>query len=141
MQSCEAGGHGANGASLITLIPELVDHVSALCQKLQIQPAVPVVAAGGIVDARQVCSLHVQKLGIRPVRTLRTVIHIKEFPLHPVWSCTTLNGFYAARRSPVPGVSTPAEASLSQSVEQLCAIDIEIAQGPTSQAVVHLVSA
>lgn len=54
VQSCEAGGHGANGASLITLVPELIDHVQALCQKLHIQPAVPVVAAGGIVDARQV---------------------------------------------------------------------------------------
>ena len=57
VQSCEAGGHGANGASLITLIPELVDHVEALCQKLHISPVPPVVAAGGIVDARQVCGL------------------------------------------------------------------------------------
>ena len=54
LQSCEAGGHGANGASLVTLIPELVDHVQSLCQKLDIQPVIPVVAAGGIVDARQV---------------------------------------------------------------------------------------
>lgn len=54
LQSCEAGGHGANGASLVTLIPELVDHVQSLCQKLDIQPVTPVVAAGGIVDARQV---------------------------------------------------------------------------------------
>ena len=57
IQSCEAGGHGANGASLVTLIPELVDHVQSLCQKLNIQPAVPVVAAGGIADARQVSSV------------------------------------------------------------------------------------
>lgn len=54
MQSCEAGGHGASGASLVTFIPELVDHVQALCEELSIQPAVPVVAAGGIVDGRQV---------------------------------------------------------------------------------------
>ena len=54
VQSCEAGGHGAGGASVITLLPELVDHVNALCQKLNIQRAVPVVAEGGIVDARQV---------------------------------------------------------------------------------------
>lgn len=54
LQSCEAGGHGASGASLVTLIPELCDHVKALRQKLSIQREVPVVAAGGIVDARQV---------------------------------------------------------------------------------------
>ncbi len=56
MQSSEAGGHGASPASLVSFIPELVDHAQALCQKLDIQPAVPVVAAGGITDARQVGS-------------------------------------------------------------------------------------
>ena len=55
MQSQEAGGHGASPASLVSLIPELVDHVQALCQQLGIQPVVPVAAAGGIVDGRQVC--------------------------------------------------------------------------------------
>ena len=54
VQSSESGGHGASSASLLSLIPELVDHVEDLCQKLNIQPAVPVAAAGGISDARQV---------------------------------------------------------------------------------------
>ena len=54
LQSSESGGHGASPASLLCFIPELVDHVEKLCQKLSIQPTVPVVAAGGITDARQV---------------------------------------------------------------------------------------
>ena len=54
LQSSESGGHGASPASLLSFIPELVDHVEKLCQKLSIQPTVPVVAAGGITDARQV---------------------------------------------------------------------------------------
>ncbi len=54
VQSSESGGHGASPASLLSFIPELVDHVETLCQKLSIQPTVPVVAAGGITDARQV---------------------------------------------------------------------------------------
>ena len=57
MQSQESGGHGASPASLVSLIPELVDCVNALCQKHNIQQAVPVAAAGGICDARQVCLL------------------------------------------------------------------------------------
>lgn len=57
MQSQESGGHGASPASLVSLIPELVDWVDALCQKHNIQQAVPVAAAGGICDARQVCLL------------------------------------------------------------------------------------
>ena len=56
MQSSESGGHGASPASLLSFIPELVDHVEHLCQKLDIQPTVPVAAAGGITDARQVGS-------------------------------------------------------------------------------------
>ncbi len=56
VQGSEAGGHGASPASLLTLIPELVDHVERVCLKLGICPAVPVVAAGGITDARQVSS-------------------------------------------------------------------------------------
>ena len=57
MQSSESGGHGASPASLVSFIPELVDHVEHLCQELGIQPAVPVAAAGGITDARQVSGL------------------------------------------------------------------------------------
>ena len=56
VQGSEAGGHGASPASLLTLIPELVDHVERVCLKLGIRPAVPVAAAGGITDARQVSS-------------------------------------------------------------------------------------
>lgn len=55
-QSSESGGHGASPASLLSFIPELVDHVETLCQKLSIQPTVPVVAAGGITDARQMAA-------------------------------------------------------------------------------------
>ena len=54
MQSSESGGHGASQASLVSFIPELVDHVNEVCKKLDISPAVPVAAAGGITDARQV---------------------------------------------------------------------------------------
>ena len=57
LQSQESGGHGASPASLVSFIPELVDCVNALRQKLSIQQAVPVAAAGGICDARQVCLL------------------------------------------------------------------------------------
>ena len=57
MQSRESGGHGASSASLISFIPELVDYVDVLCHKLKIERPVPVVAAGGICDARQVSLL------------------------------------------------------------------------------------
>ena len=60
LQSRESGGHGASPASLVSFIPELVDCVNALCQKLNIQQEVPVAAAGGICDARQVCLLSLQ---------------------------------------------------------------------------------
>lgn len=56
VQGSKAGGHGASPASLLTLIPDLVDHVERVCLKLGIHPAVPVAAAGGITDARQVSS-------------------------------------------------------------------------------------
>ncbi|KAL3142689.1 hypothetical protein ABBQ38_002991 [Trebouxia sp. C0009 RCD-2024] len=55
-QSHESGGHGASPASLVSLIPELVDCVNALCQKHNILQAVPVAAAGGICDARQMAA-------------------------------------------------------------------------------------
>ncbi|KAA6423022.1 MAG: hypothetical protein FRX49_07010 [Trebouxia sp. A1-2] len=55
-QGSEAGGHGASPASLLTLIPELMDHVERVCLKLGICPAVPVAAAGGITDARQMAA-------------------------------------------------------------------------------------
>ena len=45
-QSNEAGGHGASGASLMTLLPELVDRVNAAAAQAGLQRSVPVLAAG-----------------------------------------------------------------------------------------------
>lgn len=50
----EAGGHGASAATVLTLIPEIVDVVTAECHRLEIAPTIPVVAAGGFADGRQV---------------------------------------------------------------------------------------
>ncbi len=45
-QSNEAGGHGASAASLMTLLPELVDRVNAAAARAGLQRSVPVLAAG-----------------------------------------------------------------------------------------------
>ena len=53
VQGNESGGHGASPASTLSFVPEAVDHVQQLCKSLN-RPGVPVIAAGGISDARQV---------------------------------------------------------------------------------------
>ncbi|KAL5379042.1 hypothetical protein DPSP01_008678 [Paraphaeosphaeria sporulosa] len=52
VQGTDAGGHGlVQGASLITLLPEVSDNVYAMCKEEGISPAI-LIAAGGVVDAR-----------------------------------------------------------------------------------------
>lgn len=52
IQGTDAGGHGlAQGASLITLFPEVFDNVQGICRQGGI-PQPILVAAGGIADAR-----------------------------------------------------------------------------------------
>jgi nitronate monooxygenase len=55
MQGSESGGHGARGgnATTLCLLPEVVDAVAAACARHG-RPPVPVLAAGGICDGRQV---------------------------------------------------------------------------------------
>ena len=53
VQGNESGGHGASAASTLTFVPEAVDLVQQLCKSMG-RPPVPVIAAGGISDARQV---------------------------------------------------------------------------------------
>lgn len=52
-QSYESGGHGASHATTFCLVPEAVDFVRERCEKAG-RPPVPVVAAGGVTDSRQV---------------------------------------------------------------------------------------
>ena len=56
VQGNESGGHGASPASTLSFVPEAVDHVQQLCSSMG-RPPVPIIAAGGISDARQVRSL------------------------------------------------------------------------------------
>jgi NAD(P)H-dependent flavin oxidoreductase YrpB (nitropropane dioxygenase family) len=53
MQSYESGGHGASSATTFCMVPEAVDFVREQCEKAGL-PLVPVVAAGGVSDGRQV---------------------------------------------------------------------------------------
>jgi NAD(P)H-dependent flavin oxidoreductase YrpB (nitropropane dioxygenase family) len=54
MQGSEAVGHGGvTAATIFTMLPEMVDDVKAWCDRHD-ERQVPVVAAGGVVDARQV---------------------------------------------------------------------------------------
>ena len=52
-QGNEAGGHGWRFATTLTFVPEAVDHVRMLCHQ-QGRAPIPVLAAGGICDPRQV---------------------------------------------------------------------------------------
>ena len=52
-QGNEAGGHGWRFASTLSFVPEAVDFVGTLCRQLGL-PHIPVLAAGGISDPRQV---------------------------------------------------------------------------------------
>ena len=56
VQSTDAGGHQfAQGASLITLLPEVIDMLRNEFKELQ----VPVIAAGGIMDGRGIAAAQV----------------------------------------------------------------------------------
>ena len=57
VQGQEAGGHGRRFASTLTFVPEAVDLVVGLCKAMAVA-RIPVLAAGGISDARQVCLVH-----------------------------------------------------------------------------------
>ena len=46
-QGIEAGGHGRSGASVMTLLPELVDRVAAASRRAGLDQPPPVLAAGG----------------------------------------------------------------------------------------------
>ena len=45
-QGNEAGGHGVSGASVLTLLPEVVDRVAAVSDRAGLEEPVPVLAAG-----------------------------------------------------------------------------------------------
>ncbi|KAK9866153.1 hypothetical protein WJX84_010031 [Apatococcus fuscideae] len=77
VQGNESGGHGASPASTLSFVPEAVDHVQQLCKSLN-RPGVPVIAAGGISDARQVAACFVLgasgvALGTRLVATTESL--------------------------------------------------------------------
>ena len=63
-QGNEAGGHGAvSGASLMTLLPEIIDRVAAASDRAGLEQPVPVLAAGAprvasvtVVPVFQSCS-------------------------------------------------------------------------------------
>ena len=53
VQGVDAGGHGlTRGAGIISLLPEVVDAVSAACKSAKMQKIPQFVAAGGIADGR-----------------------------------------------------------------------------------------
>ncbi len=64
VQGNESGGHGASAASTLSFVPEAVDLAQQL-SKSSGRPPVPVIAAGGISDARQVCNQHLCWAGSR----------------------------------------------------------------------------
>lgn len=55
LQGDEAGGHGRRFASTMSFVPEAADCIRDLCRNMG-KPEVPLLAAGGIADARQVCT-------------------------------------------------------------------------------------
>ncbi|GAQ89055.1 nitronate monooxygenase [Klebsormidium nitens] len=55
-QSYESGGHGASHATTFCFVPEAVDFVREQCEKAG-RPPVPVVAAGGVTDSRQIAAV------------------------------------------------------------------------------------
>ena len=62
-QGDEAGGHGASGASLMTLLPELVDRVAAdAAGRAGAQRPVPVLAAGEWGHAALMLHAHVEQV-------------------------------------------------------------------------------
>ncbi|KAK9815610.1 hypothetical protein WJX72_006766 [[Myrmecia] bisecta] len=56
VQGSESGGHGASHAALFCLVPEAVDVVAEACAERGISPVIPVAAAGGIADGRQIAA-------------------------------------------------------------------------------------
>ena len=53
LQGNESGGHGASPAGTFCFVPEVVDAMAAYAKERGAQP-IPVLAAGGVTDGRQV---------------------------------------------------------------------------------------
>jgi len=81
--TADSGGHGlANGASLMTLLPEVVDFICKLRKTgvLVHSPVIPVLAAGGIIDSRGVAAAlvlgaHGAVLGTRLIASEESEAH------------------------------------------------------------------
>ncbi|KAF8475725.1 putative oxidoreductase, partial [Kalaharituber pfeilii] len=79
----DAGGHGLQyGASIVTLLPEVLDLISSLksINKLPADKPIPVLAAGGIMDGRGVAAAlvlgaHGAVLGTRLIATVESEAH------------------------------------------------------------------
>ncbi|RPB26126.1 putative oxidoreductase 2-nitropropane dioxygenase family [Terfezia boudieri ATCC MYA-4762] len=81
----DSGGHGlAKGASIMTLLPEAIDHISNLKRtgKIPISRVIPILAAGGIMDSRGATAAlalgaHGIVLGTRLIATPESEAHEK----------------------------------------------------------------
>lgn len=96
VQGTESGGHGASPTGTFCFLPEVVDAVAGFAAQTG-APPVPVLAAGGVTDGRQVCvhrppvicHLSTSVVGDHPVAW--TVKQALTPRLPTLWQITSLN--------------------------------------------------